>query len=128
MKLTRRELLHIGLVGAGGLTLGGLYEKFGTHPNVLTATTLGKLLTARREAGDGSLQVFVGGEDYVAGVDNNVVFFLQQGRANGARIFGTQTRVWVTPTADPSARLTPTGPILSPWFGYAHPDGPPPLP
>ncbi|HYR61390.1 MAG TPA: hypothetical protein VET24_01985 [Actinomycetota bacterium] len=128
MKLTRRELLHLGFIGAGGLVLGGLYEKFGTRPNVLTGPTFGQLLSARRQAGDGSLQVFVGGEDYVAGVDNYVVLFLQHGGANGARIFGTDARMWITPTADPSARLMPTGPIPSPWFGYAHPDGPPPLP
>jgi hypothetical protein len=128
MRPTRRELLHLGLLGAGGLVLGGLYEKVGTHPNVLTAPTFGQLLGARRQVGDGSLQVFGGGEDYVAGVDNYVVFFLQHGGANGARIFGAGARMWITPAADPSARLTPTGPIPSPWFGYAHPDGPPPLP
>ena len=128
MKLTRRELLHLGLVGVGGLVLGGLYEKFGNRPDALTAPTFGQLVSARRNQGDGPLQVFLGGEDYVAGVDNYIGFFLQHGGANGARIFGADARVWVTPTADPSARLTPTGPLSSPWVGYAHPDGPPPLP
>ena len=86
MKLTRRELLHLGLVGAGGLVLAGLYEKFGTHPEVLTPPTFGQLLSGHRQAGDGSLQVFVGGEDYLAGVDNYVGFYLQHSEIGRAHV------------------------------------------
>jgi hypothetical protein len=81
----------------------------------------------RRGAGDGGgIDVFLGGEDYVASSDNYVVVFLQ--RHGGARIFGSQARVWLTPTADTTTRLTPLGPFPAPWFPYARPDGGPPLP
>jgi hypothetical protein len=128
MKLTRRDLLHMGALGAGGLVLSGLAGACGSKSNVLTAPTFGKLLTARKDAGDGSMDVFLGGGDYVASGDNYLVLFFQEGKANGARIFGFQARVWTARTSDPAAKITPVGPLPAPWYPYAHPDGGPPLP
>jgi hypothetical protein len=128
MKLTRRDLLHMGALGAGGLVLSGLAGACGSKSKVLTAPTFGKLLAARKDAGDGSMGVFSGGGDYVASGDNYLVLFFQEGRANGARIFGSQARVWVARTSDPAAKITPVGPLPAPWYPYAHPDGGPPLP
>ncbi|MEA2588456.1 MAG: hypothetical protein QOH66_1383, partial [Actinomycetota bacterium] len=77
MRVSRRELLRLGLVGAGGLTLGGavgglLEACGGSHPDVLTAGSVNGLLKARKDAGDGTKLVVpsLAGEDYVAGVDN----------------------------------------------------------
>jgi hypothetical protein len=128
VNLTRRELLRLGALGAGGLALSGLVGACGSKTDVLTAPTFGKLLSARKDAGDGSLDVFPGGGDYVASGDNYLVLFLQQGKANGARIFGSQARIWLAPTSDPNAKITLVGPIAAPWYPYAHPDGGAPLP
>jgi hypothetical protein len=128
MKLTRRDLLRMGALGAGGLALSGLTGACGSKNNVLTAPTFGKLLAARKNAGDGSMDVFMGGGDYVASGDNYLVLFLQEGKANGARIFGAQARIWIARTSDPGAKVTPVGPLPAPWYPYAHPDGGPPLP
>ena len=128
MKLTRRELLRIGVLGAGGFALSGFVGACGSKSDVLTAPTFGKLLAARKDAGDGSLDVFLGGGDYVASGDNYLVLFLQEAKANGARIFGSQARMWIAQTSDPNAKITPVGPIAAPWYPYAHPDGVPPLP
>ena len=128
MNLTRRELLRIGLLGAGGLALSGLFGACGSTADVLTGPTFGGLLAARKNAGDGSLDVFMGGGDYVAPGDNYLVLFLQQGQANGARIFGAQARLWIAHASDPNAKVTPVGPLPLPWYPYAHPDGGPPLP
>ncbi|MEA2532332.1 MAG: hypothetical protein QOJ93_143, partial [Actinomycetota bacterium] len=55
MRVSRRELLRLGLIGAGGLTLGGLLEACGgSHPDVLTAGSVNGLLKARKDAGDGT--------------------------------------------------------------------------
>ena len=128
MRMSRRDFLHLGLVGAGGLALGGLMAGCGHKgEGPLTAPSLGELLSARRGSGDGSgLDVFLGGEDYVASTDNFVVVFLQ--RRGGDRLFGSQARAWLTPTVNTATRLTPVGPLPAPWFAYARPDGGPPLP
>ena len=128
MNLTRRELLRIGLLSAGGLALSGVVGACGSKTDVLTASTFGDLLKARKDAGDGSLDVFMGGGDYVASGDNYLVLFLQQAKANGARLFGAQARAWITHSSDPGAKATPVGPLPAPWYPYAHPDGGPPLP
>lgn len=130
-ELTRRELLRLGLGGAGALAAAGLLAACGGGPatNVLTASTFSQLIKARESAGDTSgLQVNLAGGDYVADVPNYLGFYLNKPGANGSRIFGTNARLWVTPTANPDARLTPTGPLDGPFYRYAHPDGPPPLP
>jgi len=125
VRISRRELLRVGLVGAGGLTLGGavsgLLEACGrSHPDVLTAGSLNGLLKARKDAGDGTSLVVPGlaGEDYVAGVNNYLGFYLA--RPNGDRLFGADTRVWLSHSSDPNANVTPTGPTPAPWFGYAN--------
>jgi hypothetical protein len=127
MRISRRELLRVGLVGAGGLTfggaLGGLLEACGgSHPDVLTAGSVNGLLKARKDAGDGSKLVVpsLAGEDYVAGVDNYLGFYLA--KPNGDRLFGTDTRVWLAQTSDADAKVTPLGPKAAPWFGYANPE------
>lgn len=128
-RLSRRELLRLGLAGAGGMAAAGVLAACGRGPNILTAPSFGKLIAARESAGDTSgLQVSLAGEDYVATLPNYVGIFLNNPGANGSRLFGANTRVWVTHTADPNASITPTGPIPAPFFRYAHPDGPPPLP
>ena len=62
MRMSRRDFLHLGLVGAGGLALGGLMAGCGHKgEGPLTAPSLGELLSARRGSGDGSgLDVFLG--------------------------------------------------------------------
>jgi hypothetical protein len=127
--LSRRDFLRAGMVGAGALALGGILEACGSAPNVTTASTFGKLLTAREATGDTSgLQVEMGGQDYVAAGANYVVLFLVNPGKNGTRIFGDDLRVWISPTQDPNAAVKPTGPIPAPFYRYAHPDGPAPLP
>jgi hypothetical protein len=133
VNVSRRRFLHLGLLGAGGLALAGL-EVFSRKPPTggflggpTTGPSLGELLSARKQAGDvNKLDVFLAGEDYVASTDNYVAFFLQ--RSGGDRLFGANTRVWLTPTADTGSRLVPAGPISAPWYPYASPEGPPPLP
>ncbi len=124
MKITRRELLHLGLVGAGGLVVGGLVLRGGkSAPDVLTADSIADLLKARTDAGDGKDLVVpsLAGEDYVAGVDNYVAFYLA--KASGTpRVFGADTRVWISGTSNPDAKLTPKGPAPAPWFGYTNPE------
>lgn len=128
-QISRRDLLRTGLLGAGGLALAGLVDACGAAPNVLTASTLGKLLSARQAAGAGpGLQVGLGGQDYVSSIPNYVAFFLVNPGANGTRIFGAGARVWFSPTSDPNATVKPTGPVPAPFFRYSHPDGPSPLP
>ena len=127
MTVSRRRFLRLGLAGAGGLALAGLTGACGRKTSPLTAPSLGELVIARRAAGAGNgLDVFLAGEDYVASTDNYVAFFLQ-GR-KGERLFGAQTRVWLSPTANTTAKLKPLGPFPAPWYAYAKPDGGPPLP
>lgn len=129
MHLNRREFLHVSLLGAGGLALAGLYEACGgPTKDVLTATTLQGLLDARTSAGAAAnaLQVSPAGSDLVVGSVSHLVFFLQ--RQDGTLVHGAGTRVWLTPTVDPAAKLAPQGPFPAPWWGYAHPDAGPPLP
>jgi len=125
---SRRDVLRLGMLGAGGLALGGVLQACGGNTAAATATTFGQLLTDRRDAGDKTLQVVLGGADYIQGIDNYLVLFLVAGGANAPRIFGDNARVWFTPTADPSAKITPTGPIPAPWSPYAHPESSPTLP
>jgi len=123
MRLSRRELLRLGLVGAGGLAAAGLLQACGgSHPDVSTGTSLSGLLKARKDAGVGTSLVVpsLAGEDYVAGVDNYLAFYLA--KPNGDRLFGADTRVWLTHTSDPNASVAPTGPKPAPWFGYANPE------
>jgi hypothetical protein len=123
VKITRRELLHLGLVGAGGVVLGGLVLGGGNPaPDVLTADSVGDLVKARTDAGDGKDLVVpsLAGEDYVAGVDNYLAFYLA--RSSGTRLFGAGTRVWISGTSNPDAKITPKGPSPAPWFGYANPE------
>ena len=116
------------MLGAGGLMLGGVLEACGAKSNVTKATSFGALLSDRRSAGDKALQVGMGGEGYIQGVDNYLVMFLLAAGANAPRIFGDNARVWFTPTADPNAKITPTGPLAAPWSAYAHPENSPTLP
>src|SRR5207245_396813 len=81
MKVSRRRFLRLGLAGAGGLALAGLTAACGHKETPLTAPSLGGLLSARRAAGGGNgLDVFLGGEDYVASTESYVAFFLQRRR------------------------------------------------
>ena len=126
MRISRRELLRAGLVGAGGLTLGGLLEACGrSHPDVLTAGSLNGLLKARRDAGDGTSLVVpsLAGEDYVAGVNNYLGFYLA--KPNGDRLFGADARVWLLHTSDPNAKVKPTGPKPAAWASTRRCSRPP---
>ncbi len=123
MRLSRRELLRLGLVGAGGLAVGGILQACGgSHPDVTTGGSVNGVLNARKDAGDGTKIVVpsLAGEDYVAGVDNYLAFYLA--KDNGDRLFGAGTRVWLAHTSDPDAKLTPKGPTPAPWYGYANPE------
>lgn len=128
---SRRDVLRLGMLGAGGLMLGGVLEACGSSAKTgasTTAKSFGALLSERRSAGDKALQVGLGGEDYIQGLDNYLVLFLVGGGANAPRIFGDNARVWFTPTSDPAAKITPTGPTAAPWSAYAHPESGPTLP
>ena len=127
MNMTRREMLRLGLIGAGGLTVAGglsglLAACGGSHPDVATGASLNGLLKARKDAGVGTQLVVpsLAGEDYVAGIDNYLAFYLA--KPNGDRVFGADTRVWLTHSSDPDAKATPTGPRPAPWLGYANPE------
>lgn len=133
MTLSRRELLRLGLAGAGGLAAAGglsglLAACGGKAPDVATGTSLSGLLKARKDAGVGTQLVVpsLAGEDYIAGIDNYLAFYLA--KPNGDRVFGADTRVWLTQSSDPNASVAPTGPMPAKWYGYANPEPGPSVP
>lgn len=126
---SRRQFLRAGLVGGGALAAAVVLDACGSAPNVTSASSYGALLKAREATGDtAGLQVALGGQDYVASGSNFVAFFLSNPGANGTRIFGDDTRVWISPSQDANAAVKPLGPFPAPFYRYAHPDGPAPLP
>lgn len=124
-RLSRRELLRLGVLGAGGLAAAGVLKGCGgggPRPDVTSAGSVDALIKAGKDAGDGSTLTVpsLGGEDYVAGVDNYLSFYLS--KPNNQRIFGADTRVWLARTSDPNAAVPLLGPTPARWYGYANPE------
>ena len=72
------------------------------------------------------MQVFLSGEDYVAGRTDYVGFGLVG--PSGTPLSGATSRVWLAPIADAGEQVAPTGPIAVPWYGYRKPDPGPTTP
>jgi hypothetical protein len=122
--MSRRELLRLGLLGAGSLMVQGAMQACGGSASPGTPQSLGQLLNARHKAGDGTeLSVVLAGEDWVSALDNYLAFGLV--RKGGLPIFGAQAKAWLVPSVDPEAKATPLGPFAAPWYGYAKPEASP---
>lgn len=127
-EVERREVLRTGLFAAASLAVPGLLAACGTKRAApARAKSLQALAEARLAAGAApGLDVFLAGEDFVTGIENYLAFGLV--RRGAGPVEGGAATMWLAPTADPRAEVSPVGPFTAPWQGYSKPDARPPAP
>ena len=89
------------------------------------AGSLQELVNERiRQGAKQGLSVFLAGGDFAVGISNYVGLGLV---VQGAPIANGAAQVWMAPTTDAKAAVTPLGPFPAPWLGYSKPqqNGPP---
>lgn len=125
--IARREFLRTAALTGAALAAPGLLAACGGNADPEEARTLKELLEALRANGAApGLSIFLAGEDYVVGIDNYLGFGLVRDRAGP--ITDADARVWVVPTADPTASAPIHGGATASWQRYAKPDAPLPAP
>lgn len=123
--LSRREFVRAALLTAPMAAFPSLLAACSKTPTASEARTMKELLDARLAAGaKRGLSVFLGGEDYVEGLDNYVAFGLVRDRAGP--VTGADAKVWIATGA--GGEGVPAGPFAASWGGYARPDAPSPAP
>lgn len=123
--LTRREILRTGLFAAGAMALPSALAACGKESPPRAARSLAELLNQRVEGGaKRGLSVFLGGEDYIEGLDNYVA--LELVRDPAGPVTGADAKVWIGSGA--GGEGAPSGPVTASWGGYAKPDAPSPAP
>src|SRR6266511_3643029 len=123
--LSRREFVRAALLTAPMAAFPSLLAACSKSPTASEARTMKELLDARIAVGaKRGLSVFLGGEDYVEGLDNYVAFGLVRDQAGP--VTGADAKVWIATGA--GGEGAPAGPFPASWGGYARPDAPPPAP
>jgi hypothetical protein len=132
--MDRRRFLRLGVGALGALAAPALLQacRRGGNPSATPAPTgdsnyppqVQALVDERTAAGaQEGLTFNRAGEAYLAGLPSYVPFALTIGRD---QVTSGEATVWMVPDLeDDTARL---GPLTAPYFGFAHPDGPPPVP
>ena len=116
--IDRRTFLRAGLVTAGAAAIPGFLaacsKSVAGPPKSFT-----ELISQRRAQGAADkLDIFPGGEDYIAGVGDYVGFGIV--RRPGTPVIGRDATVWIAPGFDGSG--APSGPFAAPYFAYLKPD------
>ena len=123
--LSRREFMRAAKLTVGVAAFPSLLAACSKTPTASEARTMKELLDARLAIGaKRGLSVFLGGEDYVEGLDNYAAFGLVRDQVGP--IYGAEANVWIGTGA--GGEGTPAGPFPASWGGYAKPDAPAPAP
>ncbi|MGH2690095.1 MAG: TlpA family protein disulfide reductase [Actinomycetota bacterium] len=132
--MDRRRFLRLGAGALGALAAPALLQACARNGNPsATPTPTGDsnvppqvqaLVDQRMAAGaQGGLEVHRAGEAYLSGIPSYIPFGLAAGTSV---VTGTEATLWMVPDlGDDTPRL---GPLAAPYLGFAHPDGPPPVP